>query len=86
MLDARRYPPGLTSWHLIWVVYEVTGDTAQMIWTQPVVAATVSGSQPPVVETVDAIGRLQTNAQGEAEQTVFGPNASTSVIPYRGAR
>jgi len=79
-------PPRLTSWRLLWAVYEVTGDMAQAIWTQPVVAMSVSASQPPVIRTVDAIGRVQINAQGEAEQTVFGLNARTTVIPYRGAR
>ncbi len=72
-----------TGWSLIWTIYEVIGAEAQAVG-QSLVVATASGSQPPTRYSVDAVAGLRVNARGEAERVVFGPNGSSSVIPYRG--
>ncbi|HEY7446888.1 MAG TPA: hypothetical protein VH702_01995 [Vicinamibacterales bacterium] len=72
-----------TAWSLMWSVYEVTKADAQMVAASDVTY--VIGSQPPTTYQVQAVGRLQVNADGDVERAVFGSNAHISVIPYRGA-
>ncbi len=71
-----------TGWSLTWNVYEVTGAEAYVV-AQSLGVASANGRRPPTAFSVDAVGRLRVNAHGEAERVVFGPDAHSSVIPYR---
>ncbi len=71
-----------TAWALMWTVYEVTGAEAQTVG-EVVAVTTVNGTRPPTTYSADLAGRLRVNAEGEAERVVLGPNAYSSVIPYR---